>query len=149
MIIMRARPSPFEVMFMVAALLGGAAILLLRQHLGTGSATGQLPVVVTIIFGIGLMIGAGTVLVGLALRTLWGTLLERAGLSVLALLMLVYSALTLDAYGLRAAVSALFFVSLAAACAWRFSQIGGELHEVETSLTEDVTRPSGTTDARE
>lgn len=61
---------------MIAAMLGGLVILVLRQRLGTASTT-QLPVLITIIFGLGLVVGSSVVLIGLALRTLLGSLLER------------------------------------------------------------------------
>jgi len=135
-------------MFMVAAALGGASIVILRQRL-LNAATMQLPVVITIIFGVGLVVGAGTVLIGLSLHTLWGTLLERAGLTALSLLMLVYSAVTLDYYGIRAFVSALFFISFSAACVWRFIQIGQDLTDVESNIVGDAVKALNTDDTKE
>lgn len=140
MIIVRARPSPFEVMFMVAAILGGAAILALRQRLGTPLAT-QLPLVINLLLGISLVLGGATVLTGLLSRTLFGELMQRAGLVVLALMMLVYSGFTLNLVGIRGSVTALFFVSFAAACVWRAWQIGRELGEVQDVLSREVTGP--------
>lgn len=149
MIIVRARSSPFEVMFMVAALLAGATILVIGKKLGT-AANMQLPFFVTVIFGAGLMFGSGTVLLGLAMKTLWGTFLERAGLTALSMLMVVYAVLYFDYYGIRAIITALFFLSFAVASGWRFFQIGRELNDVEKNIiVGDAVRSMGPTEPQE
>ncbi|HEX3778446.1 MAG TPA: hypothetical protein VHX38_02180 [Pseudonocardiaceae bacterium] len=129
----RAKPSPYEVMIMTAAVIGGAALLLLRQRLGTTLST-SLPAAITVILGTGLLIGGVLTLVGLALRTITGPLLERAGLTGLSILLVVYSGFTLDFVGLRGLITAVFFLALAGAGLWRVIQIRSDLREVEREL---------------
>lgn len=139
MIIVRAKPSPFEVMFMAASILGGAALLILRKDLGSSLAE-TLPPSITVLLGAGLLLGGATTLIGLRLQVILGPLLERAGLALLALLFLVYSGFTLDFVGLHGLITAVFFLSFAAASCWRIGQITAALNETEHALREATDR---------
>jgi hypothetical protein len=140
--IQRGKPSPFEVMFMVAALVGGLALLVLRQHLGSSLAQ-ALPPIITILLGAGLWLGGLITLIGMSLHVVLGPLLERAGLALLALLLLAYSGFTIDFVGVRGLITSVFFVSFASAGLWRIRQIGTELHRLEVDIKEAVDRHDG------
>lgn len=137
--IQRDKPSPFEVMFMVAAFVGGLALLILRQRLGSSLAQ-ALPPIITILLGVGLWLGGLITLIGTALQVVLGPLLERAGLALIALLLLVYSGFTVDFVGVRGLITAVFFVSFAGAAVWRIRQIGAELQHTEDTIREAVGR---------
>lgn len=139
MIIVRAKSSPFEIMFMVAAVLGGAVLLILRKEVGSTLAK-TLPSAITILLAVGLITGGLTTLIGVSLKVILGPLLERAGLGLLALLFLVYSAFTLNFVGLHGVITAVFFLSFAAASGWRIWQISGDLNDTEHVMREATDR---------
>jgi len=133
--VIRPRAQVFEIMFMVAAVLGGVAILIAGPHLGT-AVSRTIPPWLTMVLGGGLFLGGATVLVGLLTRhVVRQRLLERAGLAALGLLMFSYAGFTFYASGLRGLITAEFFLSFSLGCAWRIWQIGLELRDFEEAST--------------
>jgi signal transduction histidine kinase len=132
-IIVRAKQNPFQLAFMIAAILGGLALLILRQRLGSTLAQ-ELPTPITVILGAGLVAGAGTTLIGMWMQRVAGLLLERAGLLILTILFIVYAAFTVDFTGLKGLIIEVFFGSFAVASAFRALQIASDLRQTEQEI---------------
>lgn len=135
----REHPSPFETMFLLVALLGGAAILTLDGRVSS-ALSAALPAYVTVIFAAGLVVGAVTALVGLlVVRTIDGSLFEAAGLGLLVFLFVAYAGYALAYAQLHGLIQALFFVSMAAASAWRVVQIVLRIRGIRRALSSAAT----------
>lgn len=137
MIIVRAKQNPFQLAFMIAAVLGGLALLVLRQRLGSTLAQ-QLPAVITVILGIGLVAGAGTTLAGMSTQRIIGLLLERAGLLILTILFAVYAAFTVDFVGIKGLITVVFFAAFTVASAYRAWQISSDIRGIESDIKQAV-----------
>ena len=133
----RSRPGPYQVMFLVAAIVGGASLLVLRERLGSTLAV-TLPSWVTIVLSSGLLITAGVALFGTIRQSIVGMLMERLGVAALGALLLVYSGFTLHYTGLRGLVTVIFFVAIAGASAWRAVQISHSLNEIRKAGRRDA-----------
>lgn len=139
MIIVRKQPGPFQVMFLIAAMLGGVALVALGRHLGS-TLSQQLPPWVTLILAFGLIGGSGLSLLGMFLQDSMGLFLERAGLIGLSLLFLAYVGAILYYIGPRSVITVVFFVAFAVASLWRTMQISGNLREIQAAIAEAAAR---------
>lgn len=136
-ITIKTRPGPFQVMFLAAAIIGGAALLILRSHLGS-TLSRQLPDWVTVVLSAGMVATGAVAMFGTLRQSLIGMLAERVGLSALGALLLLYSAFTLHYAGLRGLVTVVFFVAITAACVWRVLQIGQSLAEIRMMTRAEI-----------
>lgn len=144
MIRIRATRSPFQFMFMIASVLGGAALLIVRQSLGSSLAQ-RLPPLITVILGAGLLLAGALTLVGMAMQRVYGLLLERAGLVSMAILLFAYTGFVIAYFGGRGLITEIFFMSIVGACAWRIRQIGGDVGSAESAIRDASTeRERGT-----
>lgn len=122
MITIRTNPGPFQVMFLIAAILGGVGLAVAGNHLGSTLAR-VLPGWVTWMLAAGLVSGSVVALIGMSVQRLVGLLAEQVGMAELAVLFLVYSGFTFEYVGPRGFVTVIFFLAFAAACTWRLVQI--------------------------
>lgn len=129
-------------MFMIASVLGGIALLLLRQGLGSSLAQ-RLPPVITVILGAGLLLAGALTLTGMAMQRVYGLLLERAGLVSMALLLFAYTGFVLAYFGARGLITEIFFVSIVGACIWRIRQIGRDIDATEAAIHDAAERGRG------
>lgn len=120
MIILRSAPGPFEVMFMLAAIVGGCTILATSYMTAVGRT---LPVWMVIYLGLGLIVGGSMSLYGILTKRATGPLIERSGLLLLVILFLTYTGLIFAAVGWRGMTTVVFFLAFAAASGWRMWQI--------------------------
>lgn len=137
-IIVRERPSPYEVMIMAVAVVGGLTLLVLRRHLGS-TLSSSLPVPVTVTLGAGMFVGGVLSIAGLVIRTIQGSLIELAGQVGLAPLFLTYSGFSLYFTGLRGLITEMFFLFMALSAAWRAVQ----LRSVSTDAENEIHARSG------
>ena len=134
MIIVKSRPDPFEVMFLIASIIGGLGILISVPRLSSTSALQSIPQWSTYMLAIGLIVGATTSISGFFTEKLWGILLERAGLVFLCILFIVYSGSIISFSGLRATTSLTFFLAFSVSCMWRIIHINRSLNEARESI---------------
>ncbi|MFC3453990.1 hypothetical protein [Amycolatopsis speibonae] len=133
MIILRSTPGPFEVMFMLAAIVGGVTILFTSYMTVVGRT---IPVWMVLYIGIGLVVGGAMSLYGILTKRGVGPLIERAGLALLVILFVTYTGLIFMAVGVRGATSAVFFLAFAAASIARMHQINKAFREAAEELRE-------------
>lgn len=120
MIILRSSPGPFEVMFMLAAIVGGFTIIATSYMTAVGRT---LPLWMVLYLGLGLIVGGSMSLYGILTKRGAGPLIERSGLLLLVILFLTYTGLIFVAVGWRSTTTAVFFLAFAAAATWRIGQI--------------------------
>ena len=142
MIIVRPKPNPYQVMFMVAALLAGLALLVFRSHLGS-SISQALPGYVTLVLGAGLVLGGLTTLIGMYAKILSAPWIERAGVVITALLLFVYSGFTLEYVGTRGLITVIFFLGFGVAGVWRAFQLGSETRSIEHGVADAIAEQEG------
>lgn len=133
MIILRSSPGPFEVMFMIAAILGGVTILATSHATAVGRT---IPVWMVAYLGLGLIVGGAMSLYGIFTKRPAGPLIERAGLLLLSILFVTYTGLILTAIGFRGATSVVFFLAFSVAAIARMRQITKAFREAEAELRE-------------
>jgi len=132
-IILRSSPGPFEVMFMLAAIVGGFTILATSYMTVVGRT---LPVWMVLYLGLGLITGGAMSLYGILTKRGSGPMLERSGLLLLVILFVTYSGLIFVAVGWRSATTEVFFLAFAAASEWRRRQIRKALREAAEEMKE-------------
>ncbi|MEO3856249.1 hypothetical protein [Acrocarpospora sp. B8E8] len=113
---------PFELLFGLIAILGGAAAAL--GVVSPTSINALLPLLVVRAWGVlqlaaGVSVVAGIVLSARADRLVLGWRLERAGLWPLAATLIIYAGVALAHSGMRALYPASFYLVFAAACVAR------------------------------
>lgn len=131
MIIIRNSPGPFEVMFMLAAIVGGLTILATSYMTAVGRT---LPVWMVLYLGLGLVVGGAMSLYGILTKRAIGPLIERSGLLLLTILFITYTGLIIVAVGWRGMTSAVFFVAFAGAGMWRMWQITKAFRDADKEL---------------
>src|ERR1043166_8811964 len=112
MIILRSSPGPFEVMFMLAAIIGGFTILATSYMTAVGRT---LPLWMVLYLGLGLIVGGAMSLYGIITKRAIGPLIERSGLLLLTILFVTYAGLVIVAVGWRGMTSVVFFLAEAGA----------------------------------
>lgn len=136
MIIVKQKPSPHEVMIMFVALLAGLALLILRSRLGS-TLSQELPTVITVILGVGLVVSSIITIIGMYQKSLIAPLIERAGLMCQAILLLTYSGFTADFTGIKGLITILFMGGIAIADIWRIIQLGVEVKSTENAIHQE------------
>lgn len=133
MIILRNSPGPFEVMFMIAAIIGGFTILATSYMTVVGRT---LPVWLILYIGLGLIVGGSMSLYGILAKRGSGPMFERSGLLLLVILFITYTGLVFVAVGWRGATTGVFFLAFAGASEWRRRQIKKALREAAEEMEE-------------
>lgn len=137
MIIVKSKPGPFEIPFLVASIIAGIAIFLnARKIVSTGTIL--VPQWTLYALAFGLIVGSSTALTGTFSEELWSLLLERAGLMLLGVLFVVYIVFTIDYSGIKALTSLDFFVMFSISCWWRVVQINRNLKIAKQMIQKGV-----------
>lgn len=139
MLIEREPPNPYQVMFLVAAILGGGTLAALGDRLGSSLAQ-ALPDWVTIVLALGMVAGGVISAVGMAIPRVVGMLIERVGVLETSVLFLSYAGFTLDYIGARGFITIIFFMAFAAAGGWRAWQLTRSIRRRRADIHEAATR---------
>ncbi len=123
--------NPFEVMFILGSLVTSVSMLTTLWASQVGQKT---PPWMIAFLGLGLMLGSFISIIGLSKDTLVGSIIQRSGYGIIAIVFVTYSLLLLTIAGFRAATTAIFLLSMAFGCGWRIVQLTKTLKVVRHVL---------------